>query len=106
MAASAPVGEVLATKQAWAPSQRESVLNKALADSDFAVFRMQCLAEKMENSVLVAEMIAIAKEATHAAFHNKVRQEVDGFDMEQRMYDWDSFEARTGLVVTHKKKPL
>jgi hypothetical protein len=103
---SAPVEEVLAIKQPWAPTQRESVLNKVLADSDFTLFKIICLAKKMESSALVDEIIAIAEHANHITFHNEVRQEVDGFDMIQRMYEWDAFEARTGLVVPHKKLPL
>ena len=97
---------VLIDEQPWVPTQRERVLNKALMDSDFNIFRMQCIAEKMESSALVDEMIAIATQANHVTFHNEVRQEVDGFDMLQQMDDWDSFEARTGMVMAHKKKPL
>lgn len=103
---SAPVDEVSAIEQTWAPTQRESVLNKVLADSDFTLFKIMCLAKKMESSALVDEIIAIAEQANHITFHNEVRQEVDGFDMVQRMYEWDAFEARTGLVVLHKKLPL
>jgi hypothetical protein len=102
---SAPIDEASAIEP-WVPSRRESVLNKVLADSDFTIFKIRCIAEKMESSALVAEIIAIAEQANHITYHNEVRQEIEGFDMIQRMYDGDSFEARTGLVVTHKKKPL
>jgi hypothetical protein len=103
---SASVDEVSAIEQTWVPTRKESVLNKVLSDSDFAIFKIKCIAEKMESSALVDEIIAIAKQATHITFHNEVRQEIDGFDMIQRMYEWDAFETRTGLVVLHKKLPL
>ncbi len=103
---STPVDEVVTIGRPWAPTQRESVLNKALADSDFTLFKIMCLAKKMESSALVDEIIATAEQANHITFHNEVRQEVDGFDMIQRMYDWDAFETRTGLVVSSKKLPL
>jgi len=103
---SAPVQEVSVIEQPWVPTQRESVLNKLLADSDFTIFKIICLAKKMENSALVDEIIAIAEQANHITLSNEVRQEVDGFDMIQRMYEWDAFETRTGLVVPYKKLPL
>jgi len=102
----APMGEVSAIEQPWAPTRRESVLNKELSDSELSLFKIKCIANKMASSALVDEILAIAKQSTHTTFHNEVRQEVDRFDMIQRMYEWDAFEARTGLVVPHKKLPL
>lgn len=88
------------------PTKRESVLNKLTRDLVIGLWKIEDLAEKLERCPIVEEIIAISKQATSDSFHNEVRQEVDGFDMTQRMYEWDAFEARTGLVVTHKKLPL
>lgn len=88
------------------PTRRESILNKIIRDSDIYLWKIEDLAEKLERCPIVEEIIALTKQATSNAFHNEVRQEVDGFDMIQRMYEWDAFEARTGLVVLHKKLPL
>ena len=93
-------------EQSWAPTRRESVLNKVLSDSELSIFKIKCIASKMASSALVDEILAIVKQSAHATFHNEVRQEVESFDMIQRMYEWDAFEARTGLVVLHKRLPL
>ena len=106
MVVSAPVDEVSAVEQPWMPTKRESILNKIIRDSDVYLWKIEDLAEKLERCPIVEEIIALTKQATSNAFHNEVRQEVDGFDMIQRMYEWDAFEDRTGLVVLHKKLPL
>lgn len=106
MVASAPVEVISPAEQAWEPTRRESILNKLTRDSDVYLWKIEDLAEKLERCPIVEEILALTKRATSNTFHDEVRQEVDGFDMDQRMFDWDSFEARTGLVVTHKKKPL
>jgi predicted nucleic acid-binding Zn ribbon protein len=106
IAASTPAGGVILVEQPWMPTRRESVLNKLTRDLVMGLWKLEDLAEKLERCPIVEEIIAISKQATSDSFHNEVRQEVDGFDMTQRMYEWDAFEARTGLVVTHKKLPL
>lgn len=110
MAASTPV-EVISpaifpVEQLWEPTRRESILNKLTRDSDVYLWKIEDLAEKLERCPIVEEILALTKQATSNTFHNEVRQEVDGFDITQRMYQWNAFEARTGLVVTHKKMPL
>jgi hypothetical protein len=99
------VEEVSASEQPWMPTRRESVLNKLLDDSVSALFRIQWLAEKLEKCAIVEEILMLANQSMHVTFHNEIRQEVDGFDMDQRFYDWDSYEARTGMVVAVKKRP-
>lgn len=106
IAASAPVAAISPIEQPWEPTRRESILNKLTRDSDVYLWKIEDLAEKLERCPIVEEILAITKQAVSNTFHNDVRLEVDGFDMMQRMFDWDSFEARTGLVVTHKKRPL
>ena len=106
MAASAPVDAISPVEQPWEPTRRESILNKLTRDSDVYLWKIEDLAEKLERCPIVEEILAITKKATSNTFHDEVRREVDGFDMTQRMYEWDAFEARTGLVVIHKKMPL
>ncbi len=103
---SAPVNEVLAIEKNWVPTKRESILNKLTRDSDVYLWKIEDLAEKLEQCPIIEEIIALTKQATSNSNNNEVRLEVDGFDMIQRMYAWDAFEARTGLVVLHKKLPL
>ncbi|MGI4735321.1 MAG: hypothetical protein ACRYG7_09100 [Janthinobacterium lividum] len=105
-AASTPAGGAVPVEQPWMPTRRESVLNKLTRDSDIYLWKIEDLAEKLERCPIVEEILAITKQATSNTCHDEVRQEVDGFDMIQRMYEWDAFEARTGLVVPHKKLPL
>nr|GEW49967.1 hypothetical protein [Tanacetum cinerariifolium] len=92
------VEEVSASEQPWSPTRRESILNKIIRDSDVHLWKIEDLAEKLERCPIVDEIIALTKQATSNAFHNEVRMEVEGFDMLQRMYEWDAFETRTGLV--------
>ena len=61
---------------------------------------------KLEGSAVAEEIRALATQSFRVSFHNEVRSEVEGFDMIQRMYEWDAFEARTGLIIPHKKMPL
>ena len=105
-AVSTPVDGVSAIEQPWTPTKRESVLNKLTRDSDIYLWKIEDLAKKLERCPIVEEIIAITKQANSNSFHNEVRQEVDGFDMVQRMYEWDAFETRTGLVEPCKKLPL
>lgn len=106
MAASAPVEVTPPVEQTWEPTRRESILNKLTRDSDVYLWKIEDLAEKLKRCPIVEEILALTKRATSNTFHDEVRQAVDGFDMNQQMTDWDSFETRTGLVVTHKKRPL
>ena len=106
MAANTPVDAIPPVERPWEPTKRESVLNKLTRDSDIYLWKIEDLAKKLERCPIVEEIIAIAKQATSNSFHNEVREEVDGFDMVQRMYEWDAFEARTGLVEPCKKLPL
>lgn len=105
-ATSAPVDAISPIEQPWEPTRRESILNKLTRDSDVYLWKIEDLAEKLERCPIVEQILALTKQATRNTFHDEVRQEVDGFDMIQKMYQWDAFEARTGLVVPHKKLPL
>ncbi len=102
----AQVDEIPLVEQPWEPTRRESILNKLTRDADKCFWKIEDLAEKLERCPIVEEIIALAKQGPRNSFHDEVRQEVDGFDMTQQMYEWDAFEARTGLVVLHKKLPL
>jgi len=104
-AASTPAEGAVPVEQPWMPTKRESVLNKLLEDSVSAIFRMQWLAEKLEKCAIVEEILMLATQSRHVTFHNEIRHEVADLDMDQRFYDWDSYEARTGMVVAVKKRP-
>ena len=106
VAVGAQVDGVLVAEQPWEPTRRESILNKLIGDSDVYLWKIEDLAEKLERCPIVEEILAITKQAVSNAFQDEVREDVDRFDMYQRLYKWDAFEARTGLVVTHKKMPL
>lgn len=106
MVASAPVDAISPAEQLWEPTKRESILNKLIRDSDVYLWKIEDLAEKLERCPIVEKILALTKQATSNSFHDEIRQEIDGFDMTQKLYQWDAFEARTGLVVPHKKLPL
>ena len=107
MTNSAPAGAVVAEsiEQVWVPTKRESILNKVIDDLVSDIWKIKYIANSLERCPVVENIIAITTKSSNVTFRNEVRQEVDDFDINQRMYEWDAFVERTGLVL-HTLSPF
>ena len=94
------IAEEAKVGQTWTPSRRESRLNDIVWKLYSALLDVDHLARRGVASNVLLEA---TKKARQGAALEDVIWEVEAFDTEQKIYDPEEFEQRTGIAVVGKR---